>query len=73
MLNLLYPNCALQFRYSEYNTVKIQLQGKAEYLLVPIQSSRFLFPFPYGYPFRRQSQVSSFIHSYVMPNVSTVI
>jgi hypothetical protein len=58
----LYPSCALQTRYSEYHVTKVQLLGKADYLLIPAQFNRFLFPFPYGHPFRRQSQVNLYRH-----------
>ncbi len=56
--NLLYPQCALQFRYNEYHSTKVQLQGVAEYILIPLSSNRYAFPFPYNYPFKRQSQVN---------------
>jgi hypothetical protein len=62
VLHLLYPSCGLQTRYSEYHVSKVQIVGKAEYLLIPAQFNRFLFPFPYGHPFRRQSQVNLYRH-----------
>jgi len=36
LLTILYPNTALQGRYSEYHTMRIQLQGIARYYLMPI-------------------------------------
>ena len=36
LLTILYPNTALQGRYSEYHTMRVQLQGIARYYLMPI-------------------------------------
>ena len=36
LLSILYPNTALQGRYSEYHTMRVQLQGIARYYLMPI-------------------------------------
>ena len=36
LLTILYPDTALQGRYSEYHTMRVQLQGIARYYLMPI-------------------------------------
>jgi hypothetical protein len=36
LLTILYPNTALQGRYSEYHTMRVQIQGIARYYLMPI-------------------------------------
>lgn len=54
---MLYAGCAIQIRYSEYHTAKIQLRGSSKVVLVsPEQASKLMF-FPYLHPSSRHSQV----------------
>jgi hypothetical protein len=58
LLNIIYPRCALQARYSEYHTFHVQLRGNSIYYIIPPSSHDYFHPYPYSHPLsQKQSQV----------------
>lgn len=58
LLHMLYPGAAIQARYSEYHTMRVQLQGTGRYLLVPPQSAvDELHLYPSIHQYASQAQV----------------
>eukprot|EP01039_Chlorochromonas_danica_P004927 gene4927-5409_t len=58
LINLLYPGCTLQGRYSPYHTMRVQVKGKARYYLFsPDQVITSLHIFPSLHSSAYQSQV----------------
>ena len=59
LLTLMHPGSALQARYSEFHTVRVQLQGHATYHLLPPQASALpLHIYPSIHRCANQAQVS---------------
>ena len=59
VFTMLHPGSVLQARYSEYHTMRVQLQGRATYYLFPPHSSNFpLHVYPSVHRCARQAQVS---------------
>lgn len=57
-LSMLYPGCALQARYSESHSFKVQVQGKGRYLVYPLQHIKDMYLYPSIHVSAFQSQVS---------------
>ena len=55
---MLYPHSALQYRYSEYHTFRIQLNGYAEYTIIPPEFMQHLHLFPSIHVAAYQSQIN---------------
>jgi len=63
LFNILYPNCSLQTRYSEYHTTIVQLNGSTTYHFISPDKQYLLRPYPYHHPYSaRHSQVSSILY-----------
>jgi hypothetical protein len=58
LLHLVHPGVALQARYSEYHTVRVQLQGTGRYYLFPPQHAAHpLHVYPSVHQHAAQAQV----------------
>jgi hypothetical protein len=58
LLHLVHPGVALQARYSEYHTVRVQLQGTGRYYLFPPQHAAHpLHVYPSVHQHAGQAQV----------------
>eukprot|EP01035_Chromulina_nebulosa_P021270 gene21270-27561_t len=53
----MYPNTALQARYSEYHTFRVQLHGTGVYYIIPPSLGRYLYTYPYIHASVYQAQV----------------
>ena len=58
LIHLMYPNTALQARYSDFYTFRIQLSGTTTYTLVDPDMAKNLYPFPSIHTSTGQLQVS---------------
>lgn len=58
LFSMLSPNCALQARYSESHTFKVQLQGSGRYLISPPSDLKSLYMYPSIHVSAMQSQVA---------------
>eukprot|EP00598_Pedospumella_elongata_P000332 CAMPEP_0184973120 /NCGR_PEP_ID=MMETSP1098-20130426/5014_1 /TAXON_ID=89044 /ORGANISM="Spumella elongata, Strain CCAP 955/1" /LENGTH=515 /DNA_ID=CAMNT_0027495551 /DNA_START=241 /DNA_END=1788 /DNA_ORIENTATION=- len=59
VFTMLHPGSVLQARYSEYHTMRVQLQGRATYYLFPPHSSNFpLHVYPSVHRCARQAQIN---------------
>lgn len=58
ILWMLSPNSALQCRYSEYHTFRIQLKGSATYYLMSPEYYKYLYLYPSTHDSNYQSQVN---------------
>ena len=53
----MYPYTALQARYSDYHTVRVQLHGVGSYYIIDPKYAKYLHVFPSVHAANSQSQV----------------
>lgn len=68
-LSILYPHSALQARYSEYHTMKVQIQGACIYTLISPTFSKKLHPYPSIHLSQKQSQINFYDQNNTVKNV----
>ena len=68
-LSILFPYSALQARYSEYHTMRIQIQGTCIYTLISPNFSKYLNPYPSIHLSNKQSQINFYDQNNTVKNV----